>query len=790
MSHTYLDAWQNVSPELPVQMARNVWWVGHYLPGDPFQCHAYLIDLGNQSILVDPGSVLTFAHTLKKINTVTDFANIRYFLCQHQDPDITGSLPTIDRMVTREDACVISHWRANVLLKHLGLKMPLLCIEKHFDWKLALADCFLQFVFTPYLHFPGAFCTYERQSQILFSSDLFGGFTDGWSLVAKDESYFESIRPFHEHYMPHRDILLHALLKLECLDIGMIAPQHGSIIPRHLVHNTIHRLKGLECGLFLAAKEHTDWVRLTALRQVLREIQQAMLIHRDFRDIVQALLNVIRPLLPVQAMEFYTMRENGQGLRLASRNGYQGEIVLLSMALIKIFALDREAWLATYSSHFIHFSASGDDADPVGPCLLIPLFAPGQEWSSALFFLHLEAEREITADAQEIIEQLAFVLQVAVDRKHMEEELVKALSIAEASAKENIALNSDLQHALFEQKNANEGLNRANRFIRKTFGRYMSDEVVASILDRPEGLRLGGEDKEVTVMMTDLRGFTAMGERLSPENVISMLNIYLEQMTEIILKYNGTIIEFLGDGILALFGAPVTREDDVQRAVACALEMQLAIPRVNAKNRERHFPEVAMGIGINSGRVVAGNIGSDLRSKYGVVGKVINMTARIESLSIGGQVLISASTLAGCDGLARVDDQWQVSLKGIPHPVTIYHVGGIYGRYWLELPRSKPVPMQPVTSGATLILEVLAGKKAGGQRHTTKICALGQQTVEVTPALEVERFTNFKIELCDNTGKCISDQIYGKAMSADPEKNSLRIHITSMPTEVEAFFGT
>ncbi len=205
-----------------------------------------------------------------------------------------------------------------------------------------------------------------------------------------------------------------------------------------------------------------------------------------------------------------------------------------------------------------------------------------------------------------------------------------------------------------QNRELNRSLEQSNQFIRKTFGRYMSDEVVESILDTPEGLSLGGEQKLVTVMMSDLRGFTAICERLTPEEVISMLNMYLETMTEVILKYKGTIIEFLGDGILALFGAPVTRDDDAQRAVACVLEMQLLMPTVNARFREKGFEEVTMGCGLNTGQVVAGNIGSNLRSKYGIVGNAINLAGRIESFTVGGQVLVSESTIQACN--AKLQD--------------------------------------------------------------------------------------------------------------------------------------
>ena len=155
----------------------------------------------------------------------------------------------------------------------------------------------------------------------------------------------------------------------------------------------------------------------------------------------------------------------------------------------------------------------------------------------------------------------------------------------------------------------NAALELRNRFIRQTFGSYLSDEIVDAILEKG-GLKIGGEKRRATILMADLRGFTSLSERLAAEDVVAMINIYLETMTEIIQKYQGTIDEFIGDGILVIFGAPILRPDDPQRAVACAVEMQLAMTSVNERNRQAGYPEVALGIGINTGEVVMGNIGS------------------------------------------------------------------------------------------------------------------------------------------------------------------------------------
>ena len=146
------------------------------------------------------------------------------------------------------------------------------------------------------------------------------------------------------------------------------------------------------------------------------------------------------------------------------------------------------------------------------------------------------------------------------------------------------------------------------------------------------------------------------------------------------IKYGGTIDEFLGDGILVIFGAPIWREDDAERAVACAVEMQLAMAGVNEQNRRDGLPEISMGIGINTGEVVVGNIGSRKRAKYGIVGSDVNLAYRIESYTSGGQILISETTLKDTSSPVKINRQMQVEPKGFADPVTIYEVGGIGGQ--------------------------------------------------------------------------------------------------------------
>ncbi len=219
-------------------------------------------------------------------------------------------------------------------------------------------------------------------------------------------------------------------------------------------------------------------------------------------------------------------------------------------------------------------------------------------------------------------------------------------------------------------------LERNEKFIRATFGRYLSDEIVTDILERPEGLELGGDLRRVTIMMSDIRGFTTLSEQLEPAQVVTLINRYLAAMTDIIMAHQGTIDEFIGDAILAVFGAPQHRNDDSDRAVQCALEMQEAMEEINRLNREDGLPEISTGIALNTGDVIAGNIGSERRSKYGFVGHPMNVTSRIEDVTAGGEILASESTLQALKGRYSLGNSQELKVKGIDELLKVHQIRG------------------------------------------------------------------------------------------------------------------
>ena len=256
-----------------------------------------------------------------------------------------------------------------------------------------------------------------------------------------------------------------------------------------------------------------------------------------------------------------------------------------------------------------------------------------------------------------------------------------------------IAVLSDISE-LYELRDAvkamekiralNEQLELRNKLLNETFGRFLSDEIVRRLLDTPDGLAMAGKKQELTIIMSDLRGFTAMSEKMNAHDLVSMLNHYLGEMTEIIQKHSGTIIEFIGDGIMALFGAPVESEKSPSQAVAAAVEMQSRMAEVNRWNEEKGYPVLEMGIGIHTGDMIVGNIGSEKRTKYGVCGSNVNLCGRIESYTTGGQIIISPDTRAKIPEMLDIAEEFTVKPKGVEAPIVLSRVTGIGAPYGLS----------------------------------------------------------------------------------------------------------
>ena len=214
--------------------------------------------------------------------------------------------------------------------------------------------------------------------------------------------------------------------------------------------------------------------------------------------------------------------------------------------------------------------------------------------------------------------------------------------------------------------------------IERTFGRYVDKKIAQELMNRPEALHLGGKEHVVTILMADLRGFTPIAKKLRPEQVIGLLNRFFSRMIPIIEKYNGIIVDFHGDSILVFFnGIEPNVGVSAANAVTCATQMQHELTSVSQQNLQDGLPALSMGIGIHTGEVIVGNIGSETRAKYGIVGSTVNETDRIQSFAQGGKTLISERTYKLLSDRLEVGPKCEACLKGLEGTLDLYEVRDI-----------------------------------------------------------------------------------------------------------------
>jgi len=325
--------------------------------------------------------------------------------------------------------------------------------------------------------------------------------------------------------------------------------------------------------------------------------------------------------------------------------------------------------------------------------------------------------------------------------------------------------------------------------IRDTFGRYLTEEVVNRLLESEDGLKLGGENREISILISDLRGFTPITADMPPEKVIALLNRYLGNMVEIIMDHKGIVDEITGDGILAFFGAPEPMEDHAALAVKCALRMQAAMAGVNSLNEADQLPALEMGIGINTGAVVVGNIGSEKRTKYGAVGAEINMTGRIESFTVGGQILISASTYDRVRELVEVRNVINVEMKGFQGSVTLYEIAGVTGLERLPTPGVKDVPL-PIRERIPVKIHSLSDKVVTTLESDAWITHLSESSAVIALRGDLAQLQDIRIDLPGApTGKIIGEA-FGKVISIRPagEEQEAVVRFTFIRPEVRHLF--
>ena len=212
--------------------------------------------------------------------------------------------------------------------------------------------------------------------------------------------------------------------------------------------------------------------------------------------------------------------------------------------------------------------------------------------------------------------------------------------------------------------------------IKQAFAKFHSKEISEKLLSGE--LKLGGERKTATVFFSDVRGFTAMSERMDPEALVSILNRYMTKMVSVIIQYGGIVDKYVGDAIMAIWGVPLSKSDDATRSIMACLEMRRALAEFNAELIAENLPTLKIGMGLNFGPLVSGNIGSEERMEYTVIGDTVNTASRVESLTkeFGTDLLVSKAVLDQTDGRFIVTRTHEAKVKGKSEPLVIFTVQG------------------------------------------------------------------------------------------------------------------
>ncbi len=238
-------------------------------------------------------------------------------------------------------------------------------------------------------------------------------------------------------------------------------------------------------------------------------------------------------------------------------------------------------------------------------------------------------------------------------------ELISAVAAQTAIAVENARAHERL---------AREEVARAN------YSRFLPEYVVKQMLENPESFKLGGVSQTITILFADIRGFTRISEHAPPEKIVSLLNRYFSAMTDIIFAHGGTLDKYLGDGLMALFGAPTTTPEDASNALNAAVAMQRRVFGINQELREEGLPEIGVGMGLHTGEVIVGYIGSERRSEYTAIGDTVNTSSRLESNARGGEILLSDATAKAAHSRYKLQPRDPITVKNREQPVVLWEV--------------------------------------------------------------------------------------------------------------------
>ena len=309
----------------------------------------------------------------------------------------------------------------------------------------------------------------------------------------------------------------------------------------------------------------------------------------------------------------------------------------------------------------------------------------------------------------------------------------------------------------------------------RSFTRFAPEQIVREVVVKGQEAMLGGERREVTLLFSDLRNFTRFSEQTRPEEVVSLLNTHFDNMVQIINRHHGFVVDFLGDSLFAVFGAPGREPDHARQAVSCAIDMQLTRTRLNSESAAANLPPLEMGIGINTGPCVVGNMGSIMRIKYGVVGHAVNLASRLESFTVGGQVLISESTRQAIAGQFELLGPLETHAKGVESAIQLWEVRGIPNKPDKTLPPTVP-GLARLAQPIQVHIRLIAGKQVSSVPYEGRLLQLSPAGAELETKLDLDTFTSLQVEIPGDTEK--SFLIDAKVVAAGQPKSSYVVRFT------------
>ena len=298
-----------------------------------------------------------------------------------------------------------------------------------------------------------------------------------------------------------------------------------------------------------------------------------------------------------------------------------------------------------------------------------------------------------------------------------------------------------------------EAIDRTKISLR-SFMRFAPYQLVQQVILEGKELILEGERMDVTLLFSDLRGFTHFAEQTRPEDVVHILNVHFDSMVRIISDHGGYVVDFLGDSLFAVFGAPQSDPDHAFQAIKCAVAMQLTRAKLNTELSNPNFPRLEIGIGINTGSCVVGNMGSQVRIKYGVVGHAVNLAARIETFTVGGQVLISEVSRRWAEDQILVSGPFEAYGKGVEGAMQLWEVRGLSRHPDQTLPPTVP-GLTSLSQPAPAFFRLITGKQIASELYPATMTKFSESGAALATELALDDFAAIQLQLSGPAGEPI-----------------------------------